>query len=55
MSPRTIAKFAIGPFGGAKVFLDKKNPVYDYFKKNNAHIYTIQNIEHEINLPLSDD
>jgi hypothetical protein len=40
---------------GGKVFLNKKNPVYHYFKQKGAFIYTIEELENEINNPLSEN
>jgi len=37
---------------GAKVFLDKKNPVYHFFKKQGAHIFTLDDFDSELRSKL---
>jgi hypothetical protein len=37
---------------GAKVFLDKKNPVYRFFKKQDACIFTIDEFDNEFSSKL---
>jgi dTDP-N-acetylfucosamine:lipid II N-acetylfucosaminyltransferase len=38
---------------GAKIFLNNQNPVYQFFKKTGAYIYSIESLNQEINLELS--
>jgi hypothetical protein len=40
---------------GAKIFLNTKNPIYQFFKKEGAYIYSINQLESEINTPLTED
>lgn len=40
---------------GAKVFVDSRNPVYSFFKKEKAYIYAIDELELEMNTTLTDE
>lgn len=38
---------------GAKVFLDRRNPIYEFLKKQHASIFTLENITTQIDYNLS--
>lgn len=52
---QALGNIVIGLYLGAKVFLDKENPIYQFFVNNNAHIYSIEDLAVEIHSELTDD
>lgn len=52
---QALGNIVIALYLGAKVFLDKENPIYQFFVNNNAHIYSIEDLAVEIHSELSDD
>lgn len=52
---QALGNIVIMIYLGAKVFLNRENPVYDFFKKHHTHIYTLEEIESEIDDVLTSD
>jgi hypothetical protein len=50
---QALGNIVIMIYLGAKVFLDKHNPVYLFFKKYNTFIYTLEEIETQIDNALT--
>lgn len=50
---QALGNIIISLYLGAKIFLNKNNPVFHYLKKHEVYIYNIENLEHEINIPLT--
>lgn len=50
---QALGNIVIALYLGAKVFLDEKNPVYQFFLKNNAYIYSILDLETQIDEKLT--
>lgn len=52
---QAVGNIIIMIYLGAKVFLDKHNPVYLFFKKHHTFIYTLDEIESEIDNALTSE
>lgn len=49
---QALGNIVIMIYLGAKVFLDKRNPVYQFFRKEEAVVFALEQIGDEINTPL---
>lgn len=49
---QAVGNIVIALYLGAKVFLDKRNPVYPFFINAGAHIYSIDDLRYELDTPL---
>jgi hypothetical protein len=52
---QALGNIVIMIYLGAKVFLDKNNPVYQFFRKEGAIVFVLEQIGDEINTPLMMD
>lgn len=52
---QALGNIVIMLYLGAKVFLDKRNPVYHFFRKENAIVFSLEQIGDEINTLLRVD
>jgi hypothetical protein len=52
---QALGNIVIMIYLGAKVFLDKRNPVYQFFRKEEVIVFTLEQIGGEIHTPLIKD